>query len=51
MVGKIELQVNGKIILLNEFAGEIISSTIIGMIKSLKGVEKEIKDVKIRIEV
>ena len=46
---KISIKVNGKEIILTEFPKDIIKNTIVGMLKSLKGVEK-IKDVEIRFK-
>jgi len=34
------INVNGKKIMLSEFPSEFIKSTIIGMLKSLKGIDK-----------
>jgi hypothetical protein len=46
---KMSIKVNGKEIMLTGFPTDIIKSTIVGMLKSLKGVEK-IKDVEIRFK-
>ena len=46
---KISIKVNGKEIPLTEFPTDIIKNTIVGMLKSLKGVEK-IEDVEIRFK-
>ena len=46
---KMSIKVNGKEIILTEFPTDIIKNTIVGMLKSLKGVEK-IKDVEIRFK-
>jgi molybdopterin-guanine dinucleotide biosynthesis protein B len=43
------LKVNGKEVPLTQFPAEIITQTILGMLKALKGVE-EIKDVEISIK-
>lgn len=43
------VKVNGKQIPLTEFPSDFIKKTIIGMISSLKGVDK-IKDVEIRFK-
>jgi hypothetical protein len=50
MYDKIELKVNGKKIPLTEFPNEFIKNTLIGMIKSLKGLksDEEIKDIYIK---
>jgi molybdopterin-guanine dinucleotide biosynthesis protein B len=45
----ITLKVNGKEVPLTQFPAEIITQTILGMLKALKGVE-EIKDVEISIK-
>jgi molybdopterin-guanine dinucleotide biosynthesis protein B len=49
MNDKIELKVNGKIIPLTEFPNIFIKNTLIGMIKSLKGIktDEEITDIDI----
>jgi len=47
---KINIKVNGKQIPLTEFPADFIKNTIVGMLKSLKGV-KDIKKVEINIEV
>jgi hypothetical protein len=47
---KISIKVNGKEIPLTEFPTEIITNTLCGMMKSLKGVD-EIKNVEIKFEV
>ena len=47
---KISVKVNGQEIHLAEFPTEIITNTICGMVKSLKGVD-EIKNVEIKFEV
>ena len=47
---KISVKVNGQEIHLTEFPTEIITNTICGMVKSLKGVD-EIKKVEIKFEV
>ncbi len=47
---KISIKVNGKEISLTEFPTEIITNTLCGMMKSLKGVD-EIKNVEIKFEV
>ena len=49
-MGKINIKVNGKDILLSEFPSEILISTICGMLKPLKGVN-EIKNVEIKFEI
>jgi len=46
---KINIMVNGKDIVLTEFPSELIVSTICGMLKPLKGVNK-IKNVEIKFE-
>ena len=46
---KIIIKVNGKDIMLTEFPADIIKGTIVGMLKSLKGVEK-IEEVEIRFK-
>lgn len=46
---KIIIKVNGKPVALTEFPTEIITNTICGMLKSLKGVN-EIKDVEIKFQ-
>ena len=46
---KISIKVNGEEITLSEFPSEIIKNTVLGMLKSLKGIEK-IKDVEIKLE-
>jgi len=46
---KINIKVNGKKIPLTEFPADFITNTIVGMLKSLKGV-KDIKTVQINIE-
>ena len=46
---KISIKVNGKDIMLTEFPTDVIKNTIVGMLKSLKGIEK-IKDVEIRFK-
>lgn len=46
---KISIKVNGKEIILTEFPTDIIKNTIVGMLKSLKGIEK-IEDVEIRFK-
>ena len=46
---KISIKVNGKEILLTEFPTDIIKNAIVGMLKSLKGIEK-IEDVEIRFK-
>ncbi|UCH72540.1 MAG: molybdopterin-guanine dinucleotide biosynthesis protein B [Thermoplasmatales archaeon] len=47
---KVNIKVNGKQIALDEFPSEFIKKTIIGMLKSLKGVS-EIKNVEIYFEI
>ena len=49
MYDKIELKVNGEIIPLTEFPNIFIKNTLIGMIKSLKGIkpDEEILDINI----
>ena len=49
MNDKIKLKVNGKIIPLTEFPNLFIKNTLIGMIKSLKGIksDEEITDIYI----
>ena len=47
---KIEIEVNGKGIKLTEFPAKIIMNAIIGMLKSLRGVE-EIENAVIRLRV
>ena len=49
MTDQVELRVNGKLIPLTEFPDEFIKNTVIGMIKSLKGVEKPIQTVSVTI--
>ena len=44
-----QIKVNGKEVFLSEFPTEIIENAIIGMLKSLKGVN-EIKSVEIKFE-
>ncbi len=44
---EISIKVNGKQIPLTEFPSDIIKSTIVGMIKSLKGVDEKIESVEI----
>jgi hypothetical protein len=46
---KMSIKVNGKEVILTEFPTDIIKNTIVGMLKSLKGVEK-IEDVEIRFK-
>lgn len=46
---KMSIKVNGKEIILTEFPTDIVKNTIVGMLKTLKGVEK-IKDVEIRFK-
>jgi hypothetical protein len=46
---RISIKVNGKEVMLTEFPTDIIKNAIVGMLKSLKGVEK-IKDVEIRFK-
>lgn len=46
--GKVSIKVNGKQIPLTEFPSQFIKNTIIGMLKSLKGVDEKIKDVEIK---
>ncbi len=48
-MSEIKIIVNGEEIPLTEFPAEIITQTILGMLKALKGVEENIKDVKIEI--
>ena len=45
-MNKLSIKVNGEKILLTEFPEEFIKNTIIGILKSLKGVD-EIKDFEI----
>jgi len=42
-----KVKVNGKNIQLNEFTSDFIKNTILGMLKSLKGVDEEIETVEI----
>ena len=44
---EISIKVNGKQIPLTEFPSDIIKNTIIGMLKSLKGVDEKIENVEI----
>ena len=46
---KISIKINGKEIFLTEFPTDIIKNTILGLLKSLKGVD-EIKEVEIRFK-
>lgn len=48
-VAKVRLKVNGEPIELNSFAQNIISQTIIGMVRSLRGVDA-VKKVSLSIE-
>jgi hypothetical protein len=48
-MNKTNVYINGKQIILTEFPKEFIQNTIVGMLKSLKGVD-EIKNIKIKIE-
>ena len=45
---EISIRVNGKQIPLTEFPSDIIKNTIIGMLKSLKGVDEKIENVEIK---
>ena len=45
---EISIKVNGKQIPLTEFPADIIKNTIIGMLKSLKGVDEKIENVEIK---
>ncbi len=47
---RVSLKINGEEIPLNEFVQEFISSTILGMIASLKKKRKDIKKIEIFIE-
>ena len=47
---KVKLEVNGKEIQLNRFASSIISSTILGLIRPLKGMEDP-KNIRIEITI
>ena len=49
MNDQVELRVNGKTIPLTDFPDEFIKNTVMGMISSLKGVEKTIQTVSIKI--
>ncbi|MGQ9619103.1 MAG: hypothetical protein ACUVUG_09115 [Candidatus Aminicenantia bacterium] len=46
---KVTLKINGKEIPLNSFVKEFISSTIIGMVSSLKWKKEEIQEIEIAI--
>ena len=45
---EISIKVNGKQISLTEFPSDIIKNTIIGMLKSLKGIDEKIENVEIK---
>ena len=45
---KIELVINGKEIETNDFVEEIIHNTVLGMVKSLRGVDK-VKTLSLKI--
>lgn len=47
--GKTTLSVNGKPITLNLFAQDIIAGAILGILSSLKGVDKDIKTVEVTL--
>jgi len=49
-MSNISIKVNGEIINLTDFPEEIIKNSIIGMLKSLKGVD-EIKNVEISFSI
>ncbi len=44
------LKVNGKEIQLTAFPAEFIKQTILGMLKALKGIDEEIKEVEILLK-
>ena len=49
MVETIELIINGKKIPLSEFPKDFIKNTVIGMVTSLKGVDKPIQTISMTI--
>ena len=50
MFVEVELQVNGNDILLHKFAQKIWRGVIIGLVKELKGVPEDVRDVKLQIK-
>lgn len=50
MFVEVELQVNGNDILLHRFAQKIWRGVIIGLVKELKGVPEDVRDVKLQIK-
>ncbi|MFX1519395.1 MAG: hypothetical protein ACFFCD_05700 [Promethearchaeota archaeon] len=46
----VELQVNGNDIILHKFAQKIWRGVIVGLVKELKGVPDDIRDVKLQVK-
>jgi hypothetical protein len=45
----VKLSVDGKQVELNDFAGKILAGTIVGAVTSLRGINKEWKEIKIEV--
>ena len=44
-----KLLVDGEVISLNEFASKILTGTVVGAVMSLRGINKEWKEIEIRV--